>query len=437
MLYTCVACSSAAERGAARTIKRRLDRKWRTIDIHCHCMVPEANALVMKATGVPSGGADVNANAHVNDLTRSIMRQRGEIDFPKLTDVETRLADMDRLRIDIQVVSPSPGHFVYAAPAEVARDSAMLVNDQLAALVASHPDRLMGMGTVPLQNCEMAVAELERTAKEHNFRGVEICTNVRGVDLTRAGLEKFFARVEELGVMIFMHPFGTSLVGRMSDHYFPNTIGHPLESALAVGQLIFDGYLEKFPKLNLHCARRRLPPRLLGPPRSRLEVSPGQPCQYQEAAVALPEETLLRHGGVLRTGAEASDRDLGREPHHAWHGLPVRHGRARSSPFPRPRQGRQHDGYGQGRGRQCGATAGHQAGAEGAEEEAGQTAPAIGLAMTHHWNGSFSHSTDSISRSIRRSVKCMRVSLCGGSSSKRIGTWMTAAQGSNGVSWRA
>jgi aminocarboxymuconate-semialdehyde decarboxylase len=72
-----------------------------------------------------------------------------------------------------------------------------------------------------------------------------------GVDLTRAGLEKFFARVEELGLLIFLHPFGTSLVGRMSDHYFPNTIGHPLDSALCVGQLIFDGYLERFPKLKV------------------------------------------------------------------------------------------------------------------------------------------------------------------------------------------
>jgi aminocarboxymuconate-semialdehyde decarboxylase len=74
---------------------------------------------------------------------------------------------------------------------------------------------------------------------------------VRGVDLTRAGLEKFFARAEELGVLIFLHPSGTSFVGRMSDHYFPNTIGHPLESALAVGHLIFDGYLERFSNLKI------------------------------------------------------------------------------------------------------------------------------------------------------------------------------------------
>jgi aminocarboxymuconate-semialdehyde decarboxylase len=251
MLYSCVACSPANERGAARTVKSRRDKKWRTVDIHCHCMVPEANALVMSATGVVGGGVDINANAYVNELTRSIGRERGKIDFPRLTDVAARLADMDRLGIDIQVISPSPGHFIYAAPADVARDSAKIVNDHIATLVAKHPDRLMGMGTVPLQDCDMAVAELERTVNELGFRGVEISTNVRGVDLTRAGLEKFFAKVEELGVLIFMHPFGTSLVGRMSDHYFPNTIGHPLESALAVGQLVFDGYLEKFRKLKI------------------------------------------------------------------------------------------------------------------------------------------------------------------------------------------
>ena len=226
-------------------------KPWRTIDIHCHCMVPEANAMVLKATGIPGGGETPNANAHVNALTKSIQPQRGKIDFPKLTDLDTRLADMDRDGIDVQVISPYPGHFVYAAPPEVARDSCHMVNDHIAGMVAKHPDRLMGMGTVPLQDPGMAVAELNRTVKELGFRGVELCTNVRGVDLTRAGLEKFFARVEELGVMIFLHPSGTSLVGRMEDHYFPNTIGHPLDSALCVGHLVFDGYLERFPELKI------------------------------------------------------------------------------------------------------------------------------------------------------------------------------------------
>ena len=95
-------------------------------------MVPEANAMVLKATGIPGGGETPNANAHVNDLTKSIQPQRGKIDFPKLTDLDTRLADMDRDGIDVQVISPYPGHFVYAAPPEVARDSCHMVNDHIA-----------------------------------------------------------------------------------------------------------------------------------------------------------------------------------------------------------------------------------------------------------------------------------------------------------------
>src|SRR5258708_3194893 len=194
MLFQCKVCGPATDHGSTPSRAGKA-KPWRTIDIHCHCMVPEANAMVLKATGIPGGGDTPNANAHVNELTKSIQPQRGKIDFPKLTDLATRLAEMDRTGI--------------------------------------------------------AVAELDRTVKELGFRGVELCTNVRGVDLTRAGLEKFFARVEELGVMIFLHPFGTSLVGRMEDHYFPNTIGHPLDSALCVGHLVFDGYLERFPGLKI------------------------------------------------------------------------------------------------------------------------------------------------------------------------------------------
>jgi aminocarboxymuconate-semialdehyde decarboxylase len=250
MLFQCKVCGPATDHGSTSSRAGKA-KPWRTIDIHCHCMVPKANAMVLKATGIPGGGDTPNANAHVNELTKSIQPQRGKIDFPKLTDLATRIAEMDRTGIDMQVISPYPGHFVYAAPPEVARDSCHIVNNHIAEMVAKHPDRLMGMGTVPLQDPGMAVAELDRTVKELGFRSVELCTNVRGVDLTRAGLEKFFARVEELGVMIFLHPFGTSLVGRMEDHYFPNTIGHPLDSALCVGHLVFDGYLERFPKLKI------------------------------------------------------------------------------------------------------------------------------------------------------------------------------------------
>jgi len=103
MLFKCAACGPATDHGSAPANPRR-DKRWRTVDIHCHCMLPAANEYVLKATGIVGGGADTNAQHHVNDLTKATLRERGKIDFPKLTDLETRLADMDRLGIDVQVV---------------------------------------------------------------------------------------------------------------------------------------------------------------------------------------------------------------------------------------------------------------------------------------------------------------------------------------------
>jgi aminocarboxymuconate-semialdehyde decarboxylase len=106
---------------------------------------------------------------------------------------------------------------------------------------------------VPLQNADLAVRELDHAVKNLGLRGVEICTNVNGKNLTdpSLGLEKFFARCEELGVLIFMHPLGFSDGERLRNHYFNNVIGNPLESTVAVSHLIFDGVMARHPKLKV------------------------------------------------------------------------------------------------------------------------------------------------------------------------------------------
>ena len=115
------------------------------------------------------------------------------------------------------------------------------------------PDRFMGLGSVPLQNAELAVRELDHAVKALGLRGVEICTNVNGKNLTdpSLGLERFFARCEELGVLIFMHPLGYTQADRRTTHYFNNVIGNPLESTVAVSHLIFDGVMARHPKLKV------------------------------------------------------------------------------------------------------------------------------------------------------------------------------------------
>jgi aminocarboxymuconate-semialdehyde decarboxylase len=234
-----------ADQAHGKTVVK--NNKHFTVDIHCHVQVPEADKMLQQLVPNDTGRKMVDTNP----ITAEINSNLQNTILPKLTDPEIRLKDMDAQGIDVQAISTSPFHYNYGYDAGFCRDTSRVVNNRIAEIVASNPDRFVGLGTVPLQNPDMALVELNRCIDELGFKGVEISTNVNGKDLTRAGLASFFARCEEKGVMIFIHPIGTSYVERMDDHYFRNTIGHPLESALAVGHLVFDGYLEKYSGLKI------------------------------------------------------------------------------------------------------------------------------------------------------------------------------------------
>jgi aminocarboxymuconate-semialdehyde decarboxylase len=167
--------------------------------------------------------------------------------------VTERLRDMDRMGVDVQAVCPAPYQFFYFTEPAYGAELAREVNEGIAKLVADTPDRFAGMGSVPLQNAELAVRELDYAVKTLGLRGVEICTNVNGKNLTDPSLklEKFFARCEELGVLIFMHPLGYTQAERLTNHYFNNVIGNPLDSTVAVSHLIFDGVMARYPKLKV------------------------------------------------------------------------------------------------------------------------------------------------------------------------------------------
>jgi aminocarboxymuconate-semialdehyde decarboxylase len=155
--------------------------------------------------------------------------------------------------IDIQAVSPAPNQTYYWTDAGLGAELARMVNERIAEIVAKWPERFVGLGTVPLQDPDLAVAELEYLVKKLNLRGVEINGNVNGMDLTdgRLGLEKFFAKAQELDVIIFIHPTGYTQGERLLDHYFNNVIGNPLETTVAASHLIFDGVMERYPKLKV------------------------------------------------------------------------------------------------------------------------------------------------------------------------------------------
>ncbi len=265
MLYTCAAhCTDPTHRHRARsaaatvatgkaTSKRPIVRnkagKSKVIDLHCHYLNPEVNA---KTAHLNAGQYDPTV-IFANELTNATNVKQMATRASKLTGVTERLRDMDRMGIDIQAVCPAPYHFFYFTDADYGAQLAREVNEGIAALVAQTPDRFVGLGSVPLQNADLAVRELEHAVKKLGLKGVEICTNVNGKNLTdpSLGLEKFFARCEELGVLIFMHPLGYTQGERLRNHYFNNVIGNPLESTVAVSHLIFDGVMARHPKLKV------------------------------------------------------------------------------------------------------------------------------------------------------------------------------------------
>jgi len=244
MMYSC----APSGRDATTKVVRKRGKSLR-IDIHCHYMNTEVAGRVAHLNPAQHEPMAVHSNAATREVNAKQVKERGG----KLTDIALRLKDMDRMGVDIQAVSPAPHQTYYWTDPGLGAELSRSVNERLAEIVAKHPDRFVALGTVPLQDASLAVQELTHAVKLLGLRGVEINPSVRGMDLTdqKLGLEKFFAKAQELDVVIFMHPIGFTHGERLVDHYFSNIIGNPLETTVAASHLIFDGVLERHPKLKV------------------------------------------------------------------------------------------------------------------------------------------------------------------------------------------
>ena len=244
MMYSCAPRSSTS----ATTARTRKGKSVR-IDLHCHYANPDAAARVAGRNPGQYEPSVKFANALTRETNVKQMRDRA----PKLTSIEVRLKDMDRMGIDIQAVSPAPQQTYYWTDPGEGQELARMVNQRLAEIVAKWPERFVALGTVPLQDSSLAVSELEHAVKNLGMRGVEINPSVNGMDLTdaRLSLDKFFAKAQALDVVIFMHPIGFTQGERLMNHYFNNVIGNPLETTVAASHLIFDGVMERYPKLKV------------------------------------------------------------------------------------------------------------------------------------------------------------------------------------------
>ena len=241
-------CAPAGAKGSSVVTAKKKSKTLR-IDMHCHYLNPEVAARMAERNPGQHDPSWKYANALTRETNLKQMKERG----PKLSGVEQRLKDMDRMGIDIQAVSPAPHQTYYWTDPGEGRELARAVNERIAGICAKYPDRLVGLGTVPLQDPDLAVSELVHCVKTLGMRGVQINPSVNGMDLAdgRLALEAFFARVQALDVVIFMHPIGFTQGERLLDHYLNNVIGNPLETTVAASHLIFDGVLERHPKLKI------------------------------------------------------------------------------------------------------------------------------------------------------------------------------------------
>src|SRR5258707_5344340 len=219
--------------------------KWFTLDIHCHVRSDKAAALVEGHEEVSRWFLETAAGP----ASQAVNRQNGVRTRAQGNSAEQRIADMDLMGIDIQAISPAPRQTYYGADPGLGRDVSRVINDHLAEICGRYPDRFVGLGTIPLQAPEFAVAELERLHNSLGFRGIEIMTHVAGEDLSAERFRPIFARCEELGLVVFMHPDGFTEAARFVNHYFANVIGNPLDSTVALHHLIFGGVLRDYPNL--------------------------------------------------------------------------------------------------------------------------------------------------------------------------------------------
>ena len=223
---------------AAPPARRRVSiggRRVTVIDIHAHTFVPEVWDLV-KDTPL--------AAAAKNNLTGAIALGPG---------TAARLEYMDREGIDYQAINVNA--WGYSADRALARDLIQLQNEKIAAAVAARPDRFVGMATVALQHPDLAADQLDQAVRKLGLRGAAIGGSVEGQELSDRKFDPFWAKAEELGVMLFMHPQpaeGTTLNPRLQGKGgLGNTIGNPLETTVFLSHLIFEGTLDRFPGLKI------------------------------------------------------------------------------------------------------------------------------------------------------------------------------------------
>src|SRR5499433_696293 len=298
-------------------------RRVKVVDVHAHCAVPEAMALMGLKLGVP--GSSLPPLLHV------------------ATQAPDRIRAMDEQGIDVEALSINP--YWYKADRDLAAQLIKMQNEKLAAACAANPDRFVAFASVALQHPDLAAQQLEEGVKKYGLRGAAIGGSVNGEELSDPKFHPFWAKAEQLGVLVFIHPQGAGVAaeikGRLQGNgMLENVIGNPLETTIALSHLVFEGTLDRFPGVKICAAHGGgYLPSYAGRSDQACLTFPdrcpgGQGRATEEEADRISQAALLRQHHV-HTGSDAAPRRRGGlEPARRGHGLsvPVDEDRGRSRP---------------------------------------------------------------------------------------------------------
>jgi aminocarboxymuconate-semialdehyde decarboxylase len=220
----------------------------KAIDGHRHVLLEAAVAA----------GSRLNADKSVhiypsglNARSEEVNKAKGGAWNRKMSDLTENLADLNAAGMTMGVLQPTQTMFFYWAEAAAAAELVRMVNEFTAAEVKKRPDAWVGLATVPLQSPELAVKELDHAVKNLGLKGVIIGSNMNGRNYDEEAFLPFFAKAQELGTPIWIHPNSPAGIERIKDYYLVNFLGLPLESTIAVAQMVFGGILDRYPDLKI------------------------------------------------------------------------------------------------------------------------------------------------------------------------------------------
>jgi aminocarboxymuconate-semialdehyde decarboxylase len=209
-------------------------KKIKTVDVHAHCYFQDAIDLM--------GKTQKNVLAPTRGQTKNFIQ------------VSERVAAMQAQGVDMQVLSINP--FWYRKDRVTAEAICRINNQQMAKLCKENPEHFAGFASLAMQFPDLAVQQLEEAVKIHGLVGAAIGGSVAGDDFSNSKYHPIFAKAQELNVALFIHPQSTpQLASRFKGNgWLSNTIGNPLDTTIALQHLIFDGTLDKFPRIKIIAA---------------------------------------------------------------------------------------------------------------------------------------------------------------------------------------